>query len=61
MEFTVAPNGTTQDLVVRGAQPLRTFDQSAIDAVKRWRFEPVMRNGAPVAQRAAVRIRFELK
>ena len=61
VEFTVAPNGTTQDLVVRGAQPLRTFDQAAIDAVKRWRFEPVMRNGAPVPQRAAVRIRFQLK
>ena len=61
VEFTVAPNGTTQDVVVRGAQPLRTFDQSAIDAVKRWRFEPVMRNGAPVPQRAAVRIRFQLK
>ena len=61
VEFTVAPNGTTQDLVVRGAQPLKTFDQSAMDAVKRWRFEPVMRNGAPVAQRVAVRIRFQLK
>ena len=61
VEFTVAPDGTTQDLVVRGAQPLRTFDQAAMDAVKRWRFEPVMRDGAPVRQRAAVRIRFELQ
>jgi TonB family protein len=61
VEFTVAPNGTTRDLVVRGAQPLRTFDQAALEAVKRWRFEPVMRNGAPIAQRAAVRIRFQLK
>jgi TonB family protein len=61
VEFTVAPTGNTQDLVVRGAQPLRTFDQAAMDAVKRWRFEPVMRDGAPVAQRAAVRIRFQLK
>lgn len=61
VEFTVAPNGTTQDLVVRGAQPQRMFDQSAIDAVKRWRFEPVMRDGAPVAQRVAVRIRFQVK
>ena len=61
VEFTIAPDGTTRDLVVRNAQPLRTFDQSAIDAVKRWRFEPVRRDGAAVAQRAAVRIRFELK
>jgi TonB family protein len=61
VEFTIAPNGTTQDLVVRNAQPLRTFDEAAVDAVKRWRFEPVMRDGAAVPQRAAVRIRFELK
>ncbi len=61
VEFTVAPTGATQDLVVRGSQPQRTFDQAALDAVKRWRFEPVMRNGSPVPQRAAVRIRFQLK
>jgi TonB family protein len=61
VEFTVAPDGSTRDLVVRGAQPLGTFDEAAMDAVKRWRFEPVVRDGAPVAQRAAVRIRFELK
>lgn len=61
VEFTVAPDGATQDLVVRGAEPQRMFDQAAIDAVKRWRFEPVKRDGAVVAQRAAVRIRFELK
>ncbi|MGH8239753.1 MAG: energy transducer TonB, partial [Steroidobacteraceae bacterium] len=61
VEFTIAPNGTTQDLVVRDAQPLRTFDEAAVDAVRRWRFEPVMRDGAAVSQRAAVRIRFELK
>jgi TonB family protein len=61
VEFTIAPDGTTQDLVVRNAQPQRMFDQAAVDAVKRWRFEPVMRDGAAVQQRAAVRIRFEVK
>ena len=61
VEFTIAPNGTTQDITVRNAQPMRTFDQAAVDAVKRWRFEPVMRDGAAVSQRAAMRIRFELK
>jgi TonB family protein len=61
VEFTVAPDGSTHDLVVRGAEPQRMFDQAAVDAVQRWRFEPIMRDGAAVAQRAAVRIRFELK
>jgi TonB family protein len=61
VEFTIAPDGTTQDVIVRNAEPQRTFDQAAVDAVKRWRFEPVIRDGAAVAQRAAMRIRFELK
>jgi protein TonB len=61
VEFTIAPDGTTRDVIVRNSQPLRTFDQSAVDAVKRWRFEPVKRDGAAVAQRAAMRIRFELR
>jgi len=61
VEFTIALDGSTQDIVVRNSEPQRTFDQAAVDAVKRWRFEPVVRDGAPVAQRAAMRIRFELK
>lgn len=61
VEFTIAADGTTQDVAVSNSQPLRTFDQAAVDAVKRWRFEPVMRDGAAVSQRAAMRIRFELK
>jgi TonB family protein len=61
VEFTIAPDGSTQELVVRNAEPQRMFDQAAIDAVKRWRFEPVLREGTAVSQRAAVRIRFELK
>jgi TonB family protein len=61
VEFTIAPDGTTQDVTVRNSQPQRTFDQAAVDAVERWRFEPVMRDGAVVPQRAAMRIRFELE
>jgi len=61
VEFTIARDGSIQDVVVRNAQPQRTFDQAAVDAVKRWRFEPVVRDGATVPQRAAMRIRFALK
>ncbi|HEY7639422.1 MAG TPA: TonB family protein [Steroidobacteraceae bacterium] len=61
VEFTIAPDGSTQDVIVRNSEPQRTFDQSAVDAVKRWRFEPIVRDGAAVQQRAAMRIRFELK
>lgn len=61
IEFTVDPEGVPQDLVVRAAHPERIFDKSALDALKRWRFEPVLRNGKPVAQRALLRMKYELE
>jgi len=58
LEFTVLTDGTTGDIVVTNSSPPRTFDSAAITAVAQWRYEPVMRDGKPVEQRAAVRIRF---
>lgn len=61
IDFTIAQDGSTRNLVVRDAQPKDTFDKAALDALGKWRFEPVQRNGAAVAQRATVRLRFSLK
>jgi outer membrane biosynthesis protein TonB len=36
------------------------FDKSATGAVKRWRYEPVVANGAPVEIPVRTAIRFEL-
>lgn len=60
VEFTIAMDGTTQQLVVREAQPAGVFDKAAVDALRKWRFEPVIRNGAAVNQRAVLRMRFAL-
>ena len=38
--------------------PAGTFDRAAITALKRWRYEPVMRDGEAVPQRAHMRMRF---
>jgi TonB family protein len=61
VEFTIAPDGSTRDLVVRSAERGDVFEEAALDSVRRWRFEPVMRNGEPVAQRAVLRVRFVLQ
>ena len=61
VEFTIAPDGSTQDLVVRNAQRGDVFGKAALDSVRRWRFEPVTRNGEGVAQRAVLRVRFVLQ
>ncbi|MEO8016578.1 MAG: TonB family protein [Pseudomonadota bacterium] len=58
LEFTVRTDGSTGDIVVTNANPHRTFDDAAIAAVGEWRYQPVLRDGKPVEQRAAVRIRF---
>jgi TonB family protein len=58
LEFTVLRDGTTGDIVVTNSNPRKTFDSAAINAVAQWRYEPVMRDGKAVEQRAAVRIRF---
>jgi TonB family protein len=60
VEFTIAPDGSTRDLQVRDSAPKEVFDKAALDSVSKWRFEPIRKNGAPVAQRAVLQVRFVL-
>jgi protein TonB len=60
LEFTVAKDGTTSDAVVRAAEPAGIFDRAALDAVKRWRYEPRVVGGNVVEQRVEARLRFRL-
>jgi protein TonB len=58
MEFTVARDGSVQDITVTNSEPRRTFDAAAVAAMRRYRYQPVVRNGEVVAQRARLRMRF---
>ena len=40
VEFEVDPTGKVAAVSVVGAKPTRTFEQSAVRAVKQWTFEP---------------------
>jgi len=51
VEFTVGTDGSVTDARVLRANPARTFDREALNAVRRWRFEPV---DAPVTTRRTV-------
>ncbi len=58
LAFTVTPDGKVEGVEVRNASPQGVFDASASRAVSLWRFEPVVRNGEKVPQRAMIRLRF---
>ena len=60
LEFTVNPDGSVRDTLIRNAQPAGVFDQAAAVAIAKWRFAPVMRDNKPVEQRARIRVRFSL-
>lgn len=58
LEFTVSGDGTVRDVVVVDSEPVKVFDSAAVSALRRWRFEPVIVDGAPIEQRARQRLRF---
>jgi protein TonB len=61
VEFTITPVGTVQDVRVIEARPAFVFDRAALAAVRRWRYNPRIENGVPVARPGVqVRLRFEL-
>jgi TonB family protein len=60
VEYTVDTNGDPRDVRVIEATPPGVFDHSAITAVKKWHYDPVVANGAPVEVPVRTSIRFEL-
>jgi len=61
IEFTIGPAGTVDDPKVIGAYPPAVFEQSALRAVRRWRYNAKMVDGVAVSQHGVqVRIRFKL-
>ena len=50
VEFTITASGTVEDIRVVDGEPKRVFDKAAIRSIKRWKFQPKIVNGKPVAQ-----------
>jgi protein TonB len=61
LEFVVRTDGSVDAARVLAAQPEGTFEDAALAAISRWRFEPVQRDGVPVDQRARLRMRFNIE
>jgi TonB family protein len=58
LHLTVTETGSVRDVEVLGT-PRDYFERAAVQAVKNWRFEPVMEQGQPIPVRVAVRLTFE--
>lgn len=60
LQFTVDVRGATRDIHVVEATSPGIFDQSAIDAVKHWRYQPMLVDGSAIEVPVTTRLRFEL-
>jgi TonB family protein len=60
VEFTVAADGSTRDMVVTAAEPAGVFEDAVLEAISAWRYEPRTVAGKAVDQRVQTRIRFQL-
>lgn len=56
----VQADGSISDVRVLEADPPGVFEQVALEAIRQWRFQPAMYEGAPVAVRARQTFRFTL-
>lgn len=59
--FTVTPTGETADVLVNKSEPNTVFDKAAIDAVRKWAFQPVEYRGQVISKRAATRLVFRIE
>jgi periplasmic protein TonB len=61
LQAVVEPDGTVGEVrVLRCTRPYVGFEESAIQAVKQWRYEPATQNGRPVAVYFTVLVEFQL-
>jgi protein TonB len=56
LEFTVDTTGKPADLSVKSS-PDATLAVAVVDAVKRWKFKPAIRDGAPVATKVCLPVK----
>jgi periplasmic protein TonB len=59
LEAEVDPSGRVARVSVERGHPL--FDDAAIEAVRQWRYQPLLLNGEPTAFILTVTVRFDLR
>lgn len=58
VQATIAINGSVERMEVAESSGNRYLDRAAMDAVRRWRFRPAIRNGQPVPATVVIPVDF---
>ena len=58
ISLLVSNTGAVKDTRIVNSQPAGVFEESAINAVRQWRFQPAIYKGAPVAIRVTLPMSF---
>lgn len=62
LEFTISRSGTVKDAQVTGYYPSGVFNSAALQAIRRWKYNPKLENGKPVERPGVtVRLVFQLQ
>lgn len=61
LSVTVGTDGRAREITVKGSSGYELLDRAALDAVRRWRFDPATRRGVPFVMTVDVPVRFELR
>jgi protein TonB len=60
LEFTISTAGTVKDVEVVASEPGTVFDRSAVQAVRKWKYNPKVVGGKPV-ERPGVKVRLDFE
>ena len=60
VEFTISTAGTVKDATVVASEPGNIFDRSALNAVRKWKYNPKVQGGKPV-ERSGVKVRLDFQ
>ncbi len=58
LRVTIDANGNVLDVAVHKSSRNRNLDRSAMDAARRWKFNPGLRNGVKVGGDVLVPVKF---
>ena len=60
LRFSISASGTVEDAEVTKSHPGKVFDRAALRAVRRWKYNPKIKDGNPV-ERHGITVRLEFK